>query len=283
MAEAIRDAVLRPPRRRTSFRRARLVQDRGGRAALHSLRRGGSGAAPVHGRARAGRRDREGVAAAALAFRRAAGAVLSPRPGASRGPGRAGDGHRRAHRGRARRPARRAARRSARRRAAATRCCGCSTRPRRIRPPTTCCAATWRCSTARSRQRARASDDGAAGLATALAFRLKLALAAGFSPELAACARCGEADGLTGFSGAARRGRLRRVRAGWVRALREAHRFMVEALGSPLAQAPIATTAGAAPGRARGHRDARAPRARAPARRGLSRLPSAPLGHHRSS
>src|SRR5918996_4549800 len=32
--------------------------------------------------------------------------------------------------------------------------------------------------------------DGAVGLATALAFRLKLALAAGFSPELASCARC---------------------------------------------------------------------------------------------
>ena len=31
--------------------------------------------------------------------------------------------------------------------------------------------------------------DGAAGLATALAFRLKLALATGFAPELAACAR----------------------------------------------------------------------------------------------
>ncbi len=45
--------------------------------------------------------------------------------------------------------------------------------------------------------------DGAAGKATALAFRLKLALAAGFSPELASCARCGESDGLVGFSGEA--------------------------------------------------------------------------------
>src|SRR4051812_46879898 len=44
----------------------------------------------------------------------------------------------------------------------------------------------------------RASD-----LATALSFRLKLALAAGFSPELASCANCGEADHLSGFSGAA--------------------------------------------------------------------------------
>ena len=37
----------------------------------------------------------------------------------------------------------------------------------------------------------------------ALAFRLKLALAAGFAPELGSCARCGERDGLVGFSGAA--------------------------------------------------------------------------------
>ena len=37
---------------------------------------------------------------------------------------------------------------------------------------------------------------------TALAFRLKLALAAGFSPELASCATCGEADHLAAFSGA---------------------------------------------------------------------------------
>ena len=47
--------------------------------------------------------------------------------------------------------------------------------------------------------------DGAAGLSTALAFRLKLALAAGFSPELASCARCGEADGSGGLLGRRRR------------------------------------------------------------------------------
>ena len=45
--------------------------------------------------------------------------------------------------------------------------------------------------------------DGAAGLATALAFRLKLALSAGFAPELAGCARCGESGELHAFSGAA--------------------------------------------------------------------------------
>ncbi len=82
------------------------------------------------------------------------------------------------------------------------------------------------------------SGDGAAGLATALAFRVKLALATGFSPELAACARCGEPDGLSGFSGSA--GGVvcsACVREGFSFS-RDAHTFMVEALGRPLAQAP---------------------------------------------
>ena len=43
----------------------------------------------------------------------------------------------------------------------------------------------------------------AASLETALSFRLKLALVAGFAPELASCAHCGEAEHLSGFSGAA--------------------------------------------------------------------------------
>ena len=60
----------------------------------------------------------------------------------------------------------------------------------------------------------------AAAVETALSFRLKLALAAGFSPELASCARCGEAEHLTGFSGAAGGRRLRRLRGGLLPALR---------------------------------------------------------------
>ena len=39
--------------------------------------------------------------------------------------------------------------------------------------------------------------------AGALAFRLKLLLAAGLAPQLAACANCGEREHLVGFSGAA--------------------------------------------------------------------------------
>jgi DNA repair protein RecO (recombination protein O) len=80
----------------------------------------------------------------------------------------------------------------------------------------------------------------AADLATALAFRLKLALAAGFTPELAACARCGEVDGLTGFSGAAGGVVCAACEGGGFPLGADAHRFMVEALASPLSEAPAA-------------------------------------------
>ena len=82
--------------------------------------------------------------------------------------------------------------------------------------------------------------DGAAGLSTALAFRLKLALAAGFAPELASCARCGEADELAGFSGAAGGVVCAACERGGFTLSPDAHAFMVEALGHPLAQAPPA-------------------------------------------
>jgi DNA repair protein RecO (recombination protein O) len=83
--------------------------------------------------------------------------------------------------------------------------------------------------------------DGAAGRATALAFRLKLALAAGFSPELSSCARCGEPDGLVGFSGAAGGVVCAACEHDGFELSPEAHRFMVEALGQPLAAAPSAS------------------------------------------
>jgi DNA repair protein RecO (recombination protein O) len=84
---------------------------------------------------------------------------------------------------------------------------------------------------------------GAAGLETALSFRLKLALAAGFAPELAACARCGEADHLVGFSGAAGGVVCAACQAGAFPLSEAAHRFMVAAVGSPLADAPAAEEA----------------------------------------
>jgi DNA repair protein RecO (recombination protein O) len=82
--------------------------------------------------------------------------------------------------------------------------------------------------------------DGAAGQATALAFRLKLALAAGFSPELGSCARCGEADELVGFSGAAGGVVCAACERDGFELSPAAHRFMVEALGQPLAATPSA-------------------------------------------
>jgi DNA repair protein RecO (recombination protein O) len=80
----------------------------------------------------------------------------------------------------------------------------------------------------------------AAALETALSFRLKLALAAGFSPELASCARCGEAEHLTGFSGAAGGVVCASCEAGSFSLSEAAHRFMVEAVASPLVEAPAA-------------------------------------------
>lgn len=84
------------------------------------------------------------------------------------------------------------------------------------------------------------SGDGAAGLATALAFRLKLALATGFAPELASCARCGEAGELVGFSGDAGGVVCGACERGAFPLSGEAHEFLVEALGRPLSQAPTA-------------------------------------------
>ena len=135
----------------------------------------------------------------------------------------------------------------------ATRCCGCSTPRRPIRPPTTCSAATWRCSTARVGRRRRCGRRRRRALATALAFRLKLALAAGFSPELASCARCGEADGLVGFSGAAGGVVCAACERGGVRALRRGARVHGRRAGQPAGlSAPSAVERGPAPGRARG-------------------------------
>lgn len=87
-------------------------------------------------------------------------------------------------------------------------------------------------------------DDPAVGeatsLQTALSFRLKLALVAGFSPELASCARCGEAEHLVGFSGAAGGVVCASCEAGSFPLSEGAHRFMVESLAAPLAEAPAA-------------------------------------------
>ena len=85
------------------------------------------------------------------------------------------------------------------------------------------------------------ADVARATTATALAFRLKLLLAAGFAPHLAACANCGATDHMVGFSGAAGGMVCSACEAGAFTLAEEAHEFLVLALGSPLAQAPDAS------------------------------------------
>jgi DNA repair protein RecO (recombination protein O) len=85
--------------------------------------------------------------------------------------------------------------------------------------------------------------DAQAGQAThanQLAFRLKLLLAAGLAPQLAACASCGEADHLAAFSGAAGGVVCSACEASGFALGEEAHAFMTGALGSALADAPVA-------------------------------------------
>jgi DNA repair protein RecO (recombination protein O) len=84
------------------------------------------------------------------------------------------------------------------------------------------------------------SPEAGVGLHTALSFRLKLALAAGFAPELGACARCRAAEHLTGFSGAAGGIVCASCERGSFELSPEAHGFMVESLAQPLAAAPQA-------------------------------------------
>jgi DNA repair protein RecO (recombination protein O) len=84
------------------------------------------------------------------------------------------------------------------------------------------------------------SDINLATMAQALAFRLKLLLAAGFVPELAACASCGEREHLGAFSAAAGGVVCPACEAGSFALDQEAHQFMVDALAKPLSEGPEA-------------------------------------------
>ena len=139
------------------------------------------------------------------------------------GKSRPADGH---ERGDARRPPAAArARRGARRRRA---------RLRRRRPPVRRRRAARRrlpparqpARAARPRRRARATR------ANALAFRLKLLLAAGFAPHLASCASCGEPEHLVGFSGAAGGVVCGACEAGSFALSQEGHDFLVARSGA---------------------------------------------------
>jgi DNA repair protein RecO (recombination protein O) len=76
--------------------------------------------------------------------------------------------------------------------------------------------------------------------AAALAFRLKLLLAAGLAPQLGACASCGEREHLVAFSGAAGGVVCEACEAGSFPLGEEAYRFMTEAFGLPLTDTPDA-------------------------------------------
>jgi DNA repair protein RecO (recombination protein O) len=76
--------------------------------------------------------------------------------------------------------------------------------------------------------------------ANQLAFRLKLLLAAGFAPELASCAACGETEHLGAFSPSAGGVVCAGCEAGSFPLGEEAHRFLVDAVARPLAEAPDA-------------------------------------------
>jgi DNA repair protein RecO (recombination protein O) len=84
------------------------------------------------------------------------------------------------------------------------------------------------------------ADPAQATHANQLAFRLKLLLAAGLAPQLAACASCGEADHLAAFSGAAGGVVCSACEATGFVLGEEAHTFMTGALGSALADVPAA-------------------------------------------
>jgi len=81
----------------------------------------------------------------------------------------------------------------------------------------------------------------AADRAQALAFRMKLLLAAGFAPELASCAACGEVEHLGAFSPSAGGVVCEGCEAGSFPLGEEAHRFLVGALANPLAEIPQAS------------------------------------------
>jgi DNA repair protein RecO (recombination protein O) len=76
--------------------------------------------------------------------------------------------------------------------------------------------------------------------AAALAFRLKLLLAAGLAPQLGACAACGEREHLVGFSGAAGGVVCGACEAGSFALGQDAYGFMTEALARGLNEVPDA-------------------------------------------
>jgi DNA repair protein RecO (recombination protein O) len=90
---------------------------------------------------------------------------------------------------------------------------------------------------------ARRSAPSGGGRGQALAFRLKLLLAAGLAPQVGACASCGEPEHLVGFSGAAGGVVCGACEAGSFPLSEEAYGFMTAALARSLGEAPDAREA----------------------------------------
>ncbi len=86
-----------------------------------------------------------------------------------------------------------------------------------------------------------ASGPAAERPENAVAFRLKLLLAAGIVPQLGSCADCGEREHLTGFSAAAGGVVCSSCESASFPLGEEAYEFLVGALGQPLASAPAAS------------------------------------------
>jgi DNA repair protein RecO (recombination protein O) len=85
------------------------------------------------------------------------------------------------------------------------------------------------------------TDSAHARPANGLAFRLKLLLAAGILPQLGSCASCGEPEHLRAFSAAAGGVVCSSCEAASFWLGEESYRFLVGAVGQPLAQAPDAS------------------------------------------
>ena len=87
------------------------------------------------------------------------------------------------------------------------------------------------------------ADPAHARPANGLAFRLKLLLAAGILPQLGRCVGCGEGQQLHGFSAAAGGVVCDSCQASAFPLGEESYRFLVAAVGRPLAEAPEASEA----------------------------------------
>ena len=201
------------------------------RAAVDALRRGRPDPAPLHARPRSHRRDRQGRAPLAQPLRRPARAVLARRADAARGPQRPDDGHRRRLASAPRAAARRRRRRSTPRRAPATRSAGCS-RPPRPHP-----------AVFHLLLNELALLDARPGAAPPTPTSSRSASSCCSPPGLAPAARRPARPAASASTSSASRAR----RAAWSAppceagafALgEEAHAFMVDAIGRPLAEAP---------------------------------------------